>query len=46
MNCAIIKNGFYFGTSLEAQIRTLKDALEKRCVKTDVLTTDKMHVLY
>ena len=42
MNCAIIKNGFYFGTSLETQIRTLKDALEKRCVKTDVLTTDKV----
>lgn len=42
MNCAIIKNGFYFGISLETQIRTLKDALEKRGVKTDVLTTDKV----
>lgn len=42
MNCAIIKNGFYFGTSLEAQIRTLRAALTERGVKTDVLTTDKV----
>lgn len=42
MNCAIIKNGFYFGTSLEIQIWTLRAALEKRGVKTDVLTTDKV----
>lgn len=42
MNCAIIKNGFYFGTSLEAQIKTLRAALTKRGVKTDVLTTDKV----
>ena len=42
MNCAIIKNGFYFGTSLETQIQTLRAALTKRGVKTDVLTTDKV----
>ncbi len=42
MNCAIIKNGFYFGVSLETQIQTLTAALTKRGVKTDVLTTDKV----
>lgn len=42
MNCAIVKNGFYFGKSLETQIESLKFALTVRNVKTDILTTDKL----